>query len=122
MPLADIPTFSLEPPPLSMIRGRKALSILDILEQTLSGYAKKPNDRNFDAPSCMSDEQMLAYYKLCLNNYANIVNGNGFDVSVGRHYSFIQRTALRTEIARYTGALLEGMVRGMITLTIIEHN
>ena len=109
MPLADTPSLRISPPNLSLVRGRKALSILDILEETPSGYAKR-KDKNYDLPTNMSDEQMLAYYKLCLYNYVVFSNGKHHDISKGPHSSYVAKTALRTELARYTTALLEGMV------------
>lgn len=110
MPLSNPPTLKMSPPTLSSVRGRKALSLLEILEQTTSGY-NRTKDKNFDAPIDMSDEQMLAYYKLCLFNYMYLSRNNFPDITKRVHPSFIMKTALRTEIARYTSALLEGMVR-----------
>ena len=111
MPLADFPPLRISPPPsISQVRGRKASSILNILDKTATGYAKK-KDTNYDLPTNMSDEQMLAYYKLCLYNYVDVSNGKRHDISKGTHSSYVVKTATRTELARYTTALLEGMVR-----------
>ena len=116
MPLIDRPTFKITPPAIAMFRGRKPASILDILDQTPTGHANSKADRNFDVPKDMTDEQMLAYYKLCLHNYAFISEKKEFNHKMGRHHSYIATTRIRREVGRYTGALLEGMVRSCFFL------
>ena len=110
MPLIASGTFKIPPPSLPMVRGRKPLSLLDILDQTPSGYATNPWGRKFDSPTTMSEEQMLAYYKLCLYNYVAVCEGRQHNLMKTTHSSFIETTRIRKEFAKYTGALLEGMV------------